>query len=138
MLTNLIMLGGGLAALGVALVIFCRNRKRYRHWLSASGLVVELISEIREESGSEGGRIEVFKPRVTFCTALGETVEFLSTYASRPAVAAVGETVQVLYDPVKPETAMIDTFLSRHMAELFFVGVGVAFIALFAYERYAA
>ena len=67
-----------------------------------------------------------------------DLVEFLSTYASRPAVAAVGETVQVLYDPVKPETAMIDTFLSRHMAELFFVLVGVAFIALFAYERYAA
>lgn len=135
MFTNLFMLVGGIAALVAAAVIFRRKTERFRHWLSASGIVTELIPQWREQS--RGGRTEVFSPRISFRTASGESVEFISSESSKPAIAAVGQTLRVRYDPANPQEAMIDSLLSRHMAEILLLTTGLSLVTIFIYERFA-
>ena len=135
MQTSLLILATGLTALIISTVIFCRKSACLRHWVRASGLVVELIPKTKDDGDR---RIVVFSPRVSFCLASGESVEFVSSYSSRPAIAEVGQTVRVLYDPANPQAAMIDSFLFRHMVEFLLLSVGLALLMAFAYERYAA
>ena len=135
MQTSLFMLATGLTALVASTVIFYRKLARLRHWVRASGLVVELIPKAKDDGDR---RIVVFSPRVSFCLASGESVEFVSAHSSTPAIAEVGQTVRVLYDPANPQEALIDSFLFRHMVEILLLSVGLVFLVIFVYERYAA
>jgi hypothetical protein len=134
MLTSILLLAVGLVALIAGMALFVVRLSRYRLWLRVSGLVVELIPKTKNDGDR---RIVVYSPRVSFRVASGESVEFVSAYSSKPAVAAAGETVRVLYDPAAPQKAEIDSFLFRHMVELLLVSSGLVLVLIFVYERFA-
>lgn len=74
----------------------------------ASGVVVALQKQVLNP-GSSG----VYCPTIEFTTASGEDVRFESSYGTMPASHKVGQVVRVLYDPKNPNSAEIDSGLSK-------------------------
>jgi hypothetical protein len=124
-----------LIAASWAAIVFVLKRARYRRWYRAVGTVIELI---RQESRDSDGRMDVtFSPRVSFQTVTGDTWEFVSSVSSFPA-PAVGETVEVLYDPDDPREATIDQFMFRHLGEFVVFCLGALGVLIYVYQRFAA
>lgn len=74
---------------------------------TAIGRVVRL-----EESSDNDGGCCVYSPVIEF-KANGQTYSFESHNASYPPAYDVGEEVNVIYDPAKPETAQINKWTER-------------------------
>lgn len=85
----------------------------YTGWqLQTRGEITEgKVIELEESSSSEGGCC-VYSPVVEF-NVNGETYTFESGNASDPPQYKVGETVDVRYDPIDPNTAQIDSLFER-------------------------
>jgi hypothetical protein len=122
-LVGLACLAGGVKA------VVTRRRKRAAA-VSASGVVVDLQMRVFR-AGSSG----VYCPVVEFATGTGAVVRFESSFGTMPASHAVGQAVQVLYDPASPETAEVDSGLSSWLTTgcLFAFGaLGLFFGLVFA------
>jgi len=74
---------------------------------TTTGIVVAL----EESSTSEGGCC-VYSPVIEF-SANGQTYTFEGDNASDPPAYAVGEQVNVIYDPADPDTAQINKWTER-------------------------
>lgn len=70
------------------------------------------------------------KPIVRFTDRAGRMVEFQSSVRSKPPSNAVGDRVEVLYDPAKPEGAEINGFFSLWLGPLILGGLGAIFFAI--------
>lgn len=68
-------------------------------------------------------------PRVTFVDFYGDTWEFLSSVSSSPPAYAVGDTVDVYYDPDEPTRARIRGFRELLLFPITFTVIGFAIIA---------
>jgi len=75
-------------------------------WLArsveAEGSVVEMVRVVDRETNSS-----MFAPLVRFKTADGKSIDFQSSTQSNPPAYYAGQTVTVLYDPGKPNSAAI-------------------------------
>ena len=80
----------------------------------ATGEVVEL----KESSGSEGGT--TWSPVFAWVDAAGVERRSTAGFSSNPPSHAVGEPIDLLYDPQNPEDARIDGFFSLWLAPLIF------------------
>lgn len=87
---------------------------------SARGKVINLI----ETSTSDGTS---YKPEIQYAVPGGETYTRTTTWATNPPVYAVGDEVDVLYDPDDPGTMVPDSFWSKWLMTLIFLGVGNIF-----------
>jgi Protein of unknown function (DUF3592) len=94
----------GLSLLGLALYLYRRQRSFLRRAREATGVVVAL-----SHSPGEGGTLK--HPVVEFTTAEGELVEFESPVGQSPPAYRVGQRVLVLYDPARPKSAAIRSFV---------------------------
>ncbi len=71
----------------------------------------------------------VYAPVIRFATQGGHTVEFVSdTYTER--VHEIGEQVPVVYQPGKPEQAMLDTALGTWLIPTVLLAGGILFFLL--------
>lgn len=111
----------GLVLLGVALYVTDGTREFVASAAIASGEVIDLI-ESRDSDGDS-----IYRPRVQFQTPDGRRREFTATVAANPAGFYAGEAVEVLYDPVRPSTARIDTFFQLWFTPLLLGGMGATF-----------
>lgn len=68
----------------------------------AAGKVVEL----RRDSDS------TYRPVVSFRTAQGQPVTFVTSWATNPPAYRVGDSVNVIYDAAAPDQARIDSFIA--------------------------
>jgi hypothetical protein len=67
------------------------------------------VIALKRERGSKGMALDL--PVVRFTSPeSGETVEFKSRFGIRPSPFAVGDPVEVAYDPSDPSRAKIDSF----------------------------
>lgn len=98
----------------------------------ARGEVVDLIEEQRRSREAEQPRMReedarvagpVYRPLIRFSTADGRAVSFLSRLATNPPAYQIGQQVMVLYDPVHPEAASIDSFVDRWLGVVMWEGV---------------
>ena len=87
---------------------------------TAEGRVIELVDT------SSPGESAQYKAKVSYDVA-GETYTGHSTWSTAPAAFDVGERVQVLYDPAKPSSMMLDTFFEKWFIALIFLGIGNLF-----------
>lgn len=69
-------------------------------------------------------------PTVEFSTERGEAVQFRAGVCSNPPSFDVGESVAVLYEPLKPDQAHLDTFMENWFASLVVGGIGSVFLLL--------
>ncbi|MFT5064361.1 MAG: hypothetical protein ACI91G_001739, partial [Gammaproteobacteria bacterium] len=83
------------------------------------GEVIEMIRSRSDESYT-------YKPVVEFTAPSGEQIEFASSSSSNPPSYAVGELVDVLYDPDDPHNALIAGSFS-----LWFLSILLSIFAFF-------
>lgn len=124
-----ILIGGG-CLVGAIRAFLAQRRKRERASAEASGVVLSL--EKRVFNPGSGG---VFCPVVEFATATGEVHRFEASHGTMPASHAVGQTVQVRYDPQAPAEAELASGASDWLVPgclLAFGAVGLFFGLVFA------
>lgn len=76
------------------------------------------------------GDSNAYYPVVDFVTPQGRRVEIHSSYGSSPPAYSVGEKVEVLYLPDRPEEAKIRGILSLWGGAIILGGVGLVFAAV--------
>jgi hypothetical protein len=131
---SVIFILAGIGLLGAGIYAFFRQRSRMARGISTTGVVIELVRQRVEgeyvRSRSEHGvKIEGkyrYRPAIRFETPSGESIEFISGIAMRPAPYEVGERVEVIYDPQNPRQAQINRFVN-----LWFYTLLLLFFGLF-------
>ncbi|KHK60890.1 hypothetical protein PI86_01665 [Burkholderia sp. A9] len=119
----LIAIGTGfLAGAGAAGL---RQWQLARHYTHSTGHVVE----IAETAHSPGARTSLYSAIVAFTTDSGRRVTFAQGSASSHPGLYEGEIVNVLYDPVTPERAVIDRFWDRWGLTAILLAIGAPFLA---------
>ena len=92
---------------------------------AATGTVVELVPQ-----DDPRGRTS-YRTRFAWTDTRGRPRQTASSWAHRPAAHSVGDSVDVLYDPARPEEARIGTFFSLWGVSVITAGLVpvIAFIA---------
>lgn len=101
-----------------------RQRALENQGIEVQGMVVDL----QENYDSDGS---TYAPVVQFKTNSGQSVEFVSSYASSPPDYDVGEPVIVVYSPEKPESAIIKGDGQFLHSIFMLVGGGIAAIGFY-------
>ena len=96
----LILTFSGLLFFAIGAGLTMRQRSLEKQGAEAPGVVVAL----QEQYDSDGS---TYKPVVQFQTFGGQTVEFVSSYASSPPTYEIGESVTVVYNPNESSKAVI-------------------------------
>ena len=96
------------------------QRRQREGSTSTTGVVVAL-----QKRNFDPGSGDVYCPTVEFTTASGKTVQFDSAFGTMPASHKVGQTVKVFYDPENPESAEIDSGLTKWLAPGCFLAFAV-------------
>lgn len=114
----------GLGLLIVSLFVFLNTRSFVNSSARATGTVVA-----HAQSRSSDGDL-TYAPVISFRTNDGQTVEFKSRNSSTRPAHAVGETVEVLYNPRNPQEAEINSFSSLWLATIILSGLGAGFFVV--------
>ncbi|GAB4577784.1 MAG: hypothetical protein Fur0022_05160 [Anaerolineales bacterium] len=128
----------GVLVIGVGVLAFFRQRAQVARSMVAIGIVMDLIpvraeGEYVVSKGEETTKIEQkyrYRPEIRFKTHAGRTINFIAPIATRPPRYAIGDEVEVIYDPENPSTAQINSFLYLWFATLMLVGFGIFFVAM--------
>ena len=107
----------------VCYFIYSHNQKLLARADRAAGTVVEL---------RHGGGDSTYRPVVSFQTAQGRSVTFVTSWGTSPPAYSRGDRVTVLYDAATPEKAEIEGFLSLWMGTLILGGLASVFALLSA------
>ena len=94
------------------------NQKLLARADRTAGTVVEL-----RRSGGDS----TYRPVVSFRTAAGQPVTFVTSWGTSPPAYSKGDQVIVLYDAATPEKAEIEGFLSQWLGTLILAGLTTVF-----------
>jgi hypothetical protein len=97
--------------------------------IPATGTVVSNVRVENRDANSGQTTIE-FAPEFTVAGADGKTYTVTSATSSNPPEFAEGQAVRVLYNPMNPGTARIDSFLQLWFLPILFGAVGVVFATI--------
>lgn len=116
--------------LGIGIWTYSNTKSFLDDAESTTGEVIELV----ERRGSEGG--SVFAPKVRFQDQAGENYEVTSSSASSPPKYHVGEEIEILYNPERPQEFRTTDWFSLWGGPVLGFGLAggaVLFAALFAF-----
>ncbi|MDX2229202.1 MAG: DUF3592 domain-containing protein [Leptolyngbyaceae cyanobacterium bins.349] len=125
------LLGGVFGIVGVLAMIAgsvtARKTKRFLARAStARGTVVHLV--MRSSTDSADGTVSyAYHPIIKFTAQTGEDIEFESSSGSNPPMYALGQPVEILYDPQDPYRAKIHSFFDLWLATAIMLGIGGIF-----------
>lgn len=102
---------------------YSHNQKLLARAERAAGTVVEM---------RHGGGNSTYRPVVSFQTAQGQAVTFVTSWGTSPPAYRRGDQVTVLYDAAKPDKAEIEGFLSLWLGTLILAGLASIFALLSA------
>lgn len=102
-----------------------------RFRISAEHAAGKVIGNTYVSRSDRGGS---YHPRVEFTTPDGSFHKFTGSMGSSPAAFDDGDQVGVLYDPVEPERACIDTLFQQYGVPMICTGIGLPF-ALLGWSR---
>ncbi len=106
--------GVGLLLLGIAALLFSRDRQKMEHYAITSGVVID--------NNYRGGHT------VVEYEWMGEKRTYSSNTSSRPPAHESGERVELLVNPSNPSDVMINNFLERFLAIAILSGLGTVFL----------
>jgi uncharacterized membrane protein YqjE len=93
--------------------------------VSAPGEVKEIVwQESQSSNNSRGGS---FYPRISFRTADGQEISFITSTGSTPPAYRVNEPVTILYDPQQPYHAYIRSFTDLWLLPTILCPMGLIF-----------
>lgn len=113
----------GLIFLVVALAFWTTGSRFRSTALHTQGTVIRMVTHEDSEGGH--GHIPVVQYRVDT-----QTYEIEGTVSSSPPAYHVGETVNILYQPQKPDAGQIDSFIEQGFLPLIFGGIGGIFFVI--------
>ncbi|WP_423758757.1 DUF3592 domain-containing protein [Burkholderia sp. NLJ2] len=96
-----------------------------RHYAHSTGHVVEIAKNAR----SSRARMSLYSAIVAFTTDSGRQITFAQGSASSHPGLREGDAVNVLYDPVTPERAIVDRFWDRWGLTAILFAIGAPFLA---------
>ncbi len=115
------MLALGAALIAVGWFISSETRAISANGATAQAEVSELVRNVRNRIGRPDS--------ITFCARMNYTVngrrQTLQGACSNPAIYKVGDKVEVMYDRVNPERAMVNTFTELWLGPVFFGVAGI-------------
>ncbi|MCK0127105.1 DUF3592 domain-containing protein [Erythrobacter sp. F6033] len=91
---------------------------------SAQGTIIEL-ADYRDSEGTT-----MYRPVAEFYDTSGRRYEFSSKTSSSSPGFSVGEQVDIIYDPLRPQDARIDTFGQRFLLPTIFTAIGSLFVLI--------
>ena len=130
-----LLLVGGIAAILFSVFGFIVNRRRYQRWVKTSGTIIEAIKV--ERISPDRPNMPTYSPKVSFRTATGESVEFVSEVSSYPP-PVVGSIVPVLYDPNDPKEAELDRFMSKYLLVVVAFFGGIVMVGIYLIEKFGS
>ena len=92
--------------------------------VEVQGTVVEMLGA-RDKDGDI-----LYTPVVRFSTAEGRTIQFQSSFSTKPPAYHTGESVTVVYLPGQPEGASIRGFLSLWFGSTILGSIGTIFFGI--------
>lgn len=101
----------GLALLGFAAPEYVRTREFVDHARTAPGKVIDVVP--KTSRSRKGSASTSYHYRIGYTTDTGAAIEFINDEETASPEYAVGDTVPVLFDPVNPQRAAIDSFALR-------------------------
>ena len=110
----------GLGFLAGAVLAYQYQARQRAERVPAQGEVIALVRQ-RVKVGQPG----YYCPVVTFRTSSGQEVQFESVFGTLPASHTVGQSIDVLYDPVDPRNAEISSPLSRWATPVAWAAMGL-------------
>jgi len=125
------LLGGVFGIVGVAAIVAgsfaARKTKRFlARAKTARGTVMHLV--MRSSTDSEDGTVSyAYYPVIRFTAQTGEEIDFEAGTGSNPPMYAMGQPVEILYDPADPYRAKICSFLDLWMVPALAFGIGSIF-----------
>ena len=114
----------GLIFTVIAIFLMVRDRSFAETAIPANAEVVGF----HESRSSDGGL--TYYPILDFVTADGQSWQVRASVGAVPPAYKVGEHVEILYDPAKPETVVINTQLGRLGIALVFFGFGMLWLLI--------
>jgi len=127
----------GLVCLFAASWVYTGERRFIASAGRTTGTVVDLVYETGTDHGS------AYYPVVRFASPTGDSVTIRSRTGSNPPSHRVGDRVEVLYDPARPEHAKMAGFFSLHLGS-FILGIfavvfgGIGGVWIFLQRRASA
>ena len=115
----------GALILAGAIYAFVDTKAWLGRSVEAEGSVVEMVRVVDRDTHSS-----MFAPLVRFKTADGKSIEFQSSTQSNPPAYYAGQTVTVLYDPGKPNSAAIAGLFSIWGVALILGIIGTVFTGI--------
>src|SRR5262249_17139535 len=115
---------GILMLLGAAYLYF-DTRAWLKRSVEVQGSVIEMVP-VRDRKTAN----LPLAPVISLQTPDGKTVEFQSTFQSNPPAYTAGQTVPVLYDPDRPNSAAIASLFSIWGVTIILSAVGAIFLVV--------
>jgi hypothetical protein len=94
----------------------------------AQGTVIDLVR--RSSTDSDGDVSYAYYPVVKFTPSSGQSTIFESNTGSNPPGFSKGQLVDILYNPQKPNSAMINSWFSLWGFPAIFTGIGSIFVVV--------
>lgn len=114
----------GIVILVVAAALTVRTLLFLHTSVATKGTVISNV--LVAQSRDDGEQVTTnFAPKFSFIAADGKTYTVVSVNASSPPEFAEGEQVRVLYNPLNPNSARIDSFWQLWFAPILFGALGV-------------
>jgi hypothetical protein len=114
----------GLGLLVASVFIYLNTRSFINSSARAKGTVIAHA----QSRSSDGGL--TYAPVISFRTPDGQTVEFKSQTSSNNPSPALGESVEVLYNPRNPQEAEINSFTSLWILTIILSALGAGFFII--------
>ena len=96
--------------------------------VSTSGTVIDLISYKTKTDNDK--TITLWRPTITFVTSDEETITFTSKSSFEFSKYKIGDSAEILYNPLKPNNADINDFMSLWIACIVMFSLGTAFTSV--------
>ncbi|WP_066382429.1 DUF3592 domain-containing protein [Anabaena sp. CA = ATCC 33047] len=107
------------------IIITLNTRSFVATSVTTQGTVIDLIPR-----SSSSSRSVVYYPVVRFTPSSGDPITFAANSGSNPPAHTRGEQVEVLYNPQKRDSAMINSWLSLWFLPVMFTGMGSLFVVI--------
>jgi len=105
--------------------------------ITSQGTVIDMEtrrSSSSSGSGSSSKKSKTYAPVIRFTDKSGNSYSFTSSTSSNPPSYSIGESIEVLYNPVSPSDAKIKGFFSiwggiliLGILGIVFFGIGISF-----------
>jgi hypothetical protein len=108
-------------------ILALRVRGLLRRGVRTEGVIVDLIPRTSRYPNDDD---VTYAPQVRFTDRNGQAHLVTSSTSSNPPGFNKGDVVLLLYDPLRPEAFLIDTFGQKWILPLILGGMGLLFLAI--------